>query len=91
LRELGRKVPDFDDAVWAKERYAIVIEANYLMFTQNAELRQQLLGERELVEASARDRIWGVGFGTVNAGLNLLGKALMDTRTRLRQEAKNWR
>jgi len=55
-------------------------------------LRAQLLatGERELVEASPMDRIWGVGFAERNAGanrqrwgLNLLGKALMDVRGRL--------
>ncbi|SPO04019.1 uncharacterized protein DNG_06702 [Cephalotrichum gorgonifer] len=52
-------------------------------------LRAALLetGDRELVEASPRDRIWGVGFGAENApkqrgrwGMNLLGKALMETR-----------
>lgn len=51
-------------------------------------------GDRELVEASPRDRIWGVGFGAERAGsmrakwgLNLLGKALMAARKRLREEA----
>jgi ribA/ribD-fused uncharacterized protein len=50
-------------------------------------------GDRELVEASPRDRIWGVGFGREKAeanrarwGLNLLGKALMRVRERLREE-----
>ena len=50
-------------------------------------------GERELVEASPRDRIWGIGFGAANAGknrerwgLNLLGKALMKVRERMREE-----
>lgn len=49
-------------------------------------------GDRELVEASPRDRIWGVGFGSNNAegqrarwGLNLLGKALMEARRVLRE------
>jgi predicted NAD-dependent protein-ADP-ribosyltransferase YbiA (DUF1768 family) len=39
------------------------------------------------------DRIWGIGFDEKNAGkarrhwgLNLLGKALMDVRRRLREE-----
>ena len=52
-------------------------------------------GERELVEASPLDRIWGVGFAEKNAaankqkwGLNLLGKALMDVRERLRGEER---
>lgn len=50
-------------------------------------------GDRELVEASPMDRIWGVGFAAKNAdanrhrwGQNLLGKALMVVRTRLRDK-----
>lgn len=50
-------------------------------------------GDREIVEASPRDRIWGVGFGAKNAecqrarwGLNLLGKALTEARRVLREE-----
>jgi len=52
-------------------------------------------GDRELVEASPRDKIWGIGFGAANAssersrwGLNLLGQALMEARKRLRDEAE---
>ncbi|PTB71899.1 DUF1768-domain-containing protein [Trichoderma longibrachiatum ATCC 18648] len=58
-------------------------------------LRETLLstGERELVEASPFDAVWGIGFRAADAdgnreawGLNLLGKALMDVRQRLRDE-----
>ncbi|MCJ1310210.1 hypothetical protein MMC25_003872 [Agyrium rufum] len=49
-------------------------------------------GDRELVEASPFDRTWGVGFDADHAnqnredwGLNLLGKALMRVRTRMRE------
>lgn len=51
-------------------------------------------GERELAEASPMDRIWGVGFVEKDAGANrhswgenLLGKALMTVRERLREKA----
>lgn len=58
-------------------------------------LKETLLGtkERELVEASPFDKIWGVGFKPADAGanrqkwgLNLLGKALMDVRAMLKEE-----
>lgn len=58
-------------------------------------MRKWLLatGDRELVEAIPMDRIWGVGFAAKDAGANkhrwgqnLLGKALMVVRTRLREE-----
>ncbi|KAI0099035.1 DUF1768-domain-containing protein [Nemania sp. FL0031] len=52
-------------------------------------------GDRELVEASPRDRIWGVGFGAKGAeakrakwGMNLLGKCLMEVREQFRKEAE---
>lgn len=50
-------------------------------------------GDRELVEASPVDRIWGVGFGEDVAegrreewGLNLLGKCLERAREMIREE-----
>lgn len=50
---------------------------------------------KELVEASPMDRIWGVGFGAANAGanrgrwgLNLLGKCLMRAREQFREEGE---
>ncbi|KAK4251223.1 hypothetical protein C7999DRAFT_10993 [Corynascus novoguineensis] len=64
---------------------------------EKVSIRELLLrtGDREIVEASPRDRIWGIGFGAARAGsmrkrwgLNLLGKALMAVREELRKEAK---
>lgn len=78
----------------------LAIIGNYLKFTisNNADvLRAQLLatGDKELAEASPRDRTWGIGFGAANAdknrhrwGKNLLGKVLMEVRRRLVLEAK---
>ncbi|OAL49634.1 DUF1768-domain-containing protein, partial [Pyrenochaeta sp. DS3sAY3a] len=97
-KALGRKVQNFDGAVWDGSKLQIVIDGNYHKFTASEDadnLRSMLLatGKRELVEASPRDRIWGVGFTEKNAGANrhrwgknLLGKALESVRERLVEE-----
>ncbi|KAI9724305.1 MAG: hypothetical protein M1812_000371 [Candelaria pacifica] len=64
---------------------------------EEEDIRKRLLdtGDRELVEASPFDRIWGVGFAAVDAkrnreqwGENLMGKAIMRVRERIREESK---
>jgi hypothetical protein len=71
-----------------------VVEGNVAKFGQHAGLRGFLLGtgDRVLVEASPRDRIWGIGLGASDElaadpgnwrGLNLLGFALMEVRRQL--------
>lgn len=93
-KALGRKVRSFKDSLWDKERSNIVVAGNMAKFGQNDSLREVLLQtkKRVLVEASPRDRIWGIGLGAANPksghprewrGLNLLGFALMEVRTRL--------
>ncbi|MGH3164946.1 MAG: NADAR family protein [Trebonia sp.] len=94
-KALGRKVRGFDDETWARHRFSLVIEGNVAKFGRHAGLRDFLLGTggRVLVEASPRDRIWGIELGVSNElsadpgnwrGLNLLGFALMEVRCRLR-------
>lgn len=93
-KALGRKVRGFDEKTWVRERYGIVVRGNLAKFSQHPELRAFLLAtkNRVIVEASPRDRIWGIGLGASNAraenplqwrGLNLLGFALMEVRDRL--------
>ncbi|NEA55951.1 NADAR family protein [Streptomyces sp. SID13666] len=90
----GRSVRGFDDATWQRERFELVVEGSVAKFGQHPELRDYLLGtnERVLVEASPLDRIWGIGLAGDDEraqdparwrGLNLLGFALMEARTRL--------
>ena len=66
-------------------------------FSQNPELWEVLkaTGNRILVEASPRDRIWGIGMGKSNPeaenpfqwkGTNLLGFALTEVRDLLREQ-----
>lgn len=113
VKALGRQVSNFTDSEWNKNRLEIVRRGTLLKFTRPVDeedgkwiagdgrsLREMLLdtGERELVEASPMDRIWGIGFGARNAGkvgrerwgFNLLGKALMAVREELAkgEEAK---
>lgn len=94
-KKLGRKVRGFDQDAWSRERSNIVVAGNVAKFGQNPALGAYLLGtgDRVLVEASPRDRIWGIGMGKNNPdaadprkwrGSNLLGFALMEVRTTLR-------
>ena len=80
-----------------------MVAGNLAKFGQHPELRTFLLGtgQRVLVEASPRDRIWGIGLTRDDPaardparwpGLNLLGFALMDVRDALRPvSAGRWR
>ena len=95
-RKLGRQVKNFDGQVWNENSRRIVREGVYLKFTQNKSLKRELLATNDLilVEASPRDRIWGIGYGASRAltvpraswGRNQLGKILMKVRERIRNE-----
>ncbi|KIM85821.1 hypothetical protein PILCRDRAFT_817036 [Piloderma croceum F 1598] len=100
VKAMGRKVKNFDEKVWVRERERIVLEGTLLKFRHNPNLRHLLdaTGDKMIVEASPLDKIWGIGLGEKGAlekgeegwrGLNLLGKALMQARTILREEAKS--
>ena len=91
-KALGRRVHDFDDKIWADERFDIVVAGSVAKFSQHADLREFLLrtGDRVLVEASPRDRVWGIGLSASDPraaepaqwrGRNLLGFALMRARS----------
>ncbi|MBP2319906.1 ribA/ribD-fused uncharacterized protein [Kibdelosporangium banguiense] len=95
-KKLGRAVRGFDQGIWEKQRYDIVVRGNVAKFGQVGEYRAFLLatGEKVLVEAAPRDVIWGIGLGKDNPraldparwrGRNLLGFALMDARAALAQ------
>lgn len=94
-KKVGRLVRGFDEAVWERERYGLVVAGSRHKFGQDPALREFLLGtgDRVLVEASPIDRVWGIGLAADDPraqdpaawrGLNLLGFALMDARTGLR-------
>jgi len=90
IKVYGRCVHNYDDYVWKSIRYAVMKDALLLKFSQNAELKENLLktGTKKLYEASPFDRIWGIGHKSIDApyinirkyGQNLLGKVLMEIR-----------
>ncbi|MCQ4043582.1 NADAR family protein [Streptantibioticus rubrisoli] len=93
-KALGRQVPGFDEELWARHRWELVVQGNVAKFGQHPGLRDFLLGtgSRVLVEASPLDRVWGIGLAADDEraadparwrGLNLLGFALMEARARL--------
>jgi ribA/ribD-fused uncharacterized protein len=93
-KDFGRGVADFDPAVWAAERFGIVVAGSTAKFAAHPDLRAYLLGtgNRVLVEASPLDAVWGIGCTADDPraadpgtwpGLNLLGKALAEARTAL--------
>jgi ribA/ribD-fused uncharacterized protein len=95
-KQLGREIRNFDQAVWEEGRFEIVVRGNIAKFSQHESLKDYLLGtgDRVLVEASPRDRIWGIGLVESDPavqnpyqwkGLNLLGFALMAVREPLRK------
>ncbi|MFE7752439.1 NADAR family protein [Streptomyces sp. NPDC057428] len=94
-KKVGRLVRGFDQTVWTRERFGLVVEGSVHKFGQDPALRAYLLGtgERVLVETSPLDRIWGIGLAKDDPrtadpaswqGLNLLGFALMEARSQLR-------
>ncbi|MFD8738517.1 NADAR family protein [Streptomyces sp. NPDC059618] len=94
-KKAGRLVRGFDEAVWERERFGIVVEGSVHKFAADPGLRTFLLGTegRVLVEASPMDRIWGIGLAADDEraadprrwrGANLLGFALMEAREQLR-------
>lgn len=97
-KKAGRLVRGFDETVWARERFRIVVEGSVHKFAAHPELQGFLLGtgDRVLVEASPVDRVWGIGLAADDEaamdperwrGPNLLGFALMAARERLRAGA----
>lgn len=94
IKQYGRMVKNYDEKKWTEVRYNIMLDANILKFKQNDYLLQELLKTTNdvIVEASPRDKIWGIGLSESAArkiapqkwpGYNLLGKALMETRDKL--------
>jgi ribA/ribD-fused uncharacterized protein len=84
-KKLSRTKP-YDTAAWEQRKERTMREVLWAKFSQNPELADKLLatGDRLLEETNWwGDKIWGVYQGE---GQNLLGKQLMEIRTRLARQ-----
>lgn len=93
-KALGREVIGYNSNVWAGCRQLIMLRGLEAKFSQNEDLKKQLLdtGSSFLVECAGGDKVWACGVrlddeahcDSANwSGTNLLGFALMEVRTRL--------
>lgn len=98
-KAFGRQVANFDREAWDAVSRGYVYQGNMAKFTQNTHLGDLLLdtGDKELVEASPYDKIWGIGLSTYSAdrfdktkwkGTNWLGEVLMKVRADLRKNGQ---
>lgn len=90
-----RIVSNFDQDVWNVNCDGVVERANFSKFSQDKRLKEILLGtgDKEIVETSPNDKVWGIGYDTEHAldnkdkwGENKLGKALMRVREQLSKD-----
>merc|ERR1719310_2327153 len=94
-KKMGKGVRNFDADLWEQHLEETAFQCVLQKFASSARLRKLLLqtGDKILAEAAPNDRIWGIGLATSDdrayypqkwCGRNVLGKALMAARSRLR-------
>jgi ribA/ribD-fused uncharacterized protein len=93
-KRYGRMVRNFVPEVWNSHAKDIVYRASYAKYSQNKDLKRELLATKgtTLVEASPEDRIWGIGLRKTDPralkretwlGTNWLGGILTKVRDEL--------
>jgi ribA/ribD-fused uncharacterized protein len=98
MRYHGRRVRNFDETRWSREREALAVRVNMAKFSQSPRLLELLLetGRGRIVYASPSDKVWGIGMKETHdnalflgnwRGQNLLGKALQTVRQKLRDDS----
>lgn len=91
MKMIGKKVKNFDEEVWNREKINVVKIANLAKFSQNPKLKKYLLGtgSKILVKTNGYESIWGIGLAKDDddiynplkwKGKNLLGFILMNIR-----------
>jgi len=94
-KRLGRTVKGFVDWTWNAVARDVVFRGNVAKCSQNLSIQAYLLAtiNREIVEASPEDVIWGIGLAADDPdaqdknswqGTNWLGMVMMDVRAALR-------
>jgi ribA/ribD-fused uncharacterized protein len=92
VKALGRRVRNWDEQKWVANREEIMFQGIFLKCIENENIKTLLLQTKDkiIAEASPYDSIWGIGITEKDAksgvpfkGLNLLGKALMQVRSKL--------
>jgi len=89
-KAIGRTVKNFNPHMWNHVCRDVVFKANLNKFS-DPDLKLILMntGDREIVEASPYDKIWGIGLGENDPraedksqwqGTNWLGEAIMQVR-----------
>ena len=92
---IGHNAQGYIGNLWAGSRQVIAVKGLMAKFSQNEDLKQQLLsiGDSWLVECAGSDKVWACGIrladdkrrDTANwTGTNILGFALMQVRERLK-------
>lgn len=89
-KQLGRLVEPFDPVLWAFKSKSFAAQGDIAKFTQNIHCYRALMDsdDRQLVEASATDRLWGIGMSADDPrimrrelwGENRCGDSLMHAR-----------
>ena len=95
MKKAGRRVRNFNWNLWDEHKFNVVYTGCHAKFSQNPDLLEEMLatGDKEFVEASPYDKIWGIGLGENDPraedkdtwdGQNLLGLVLTKVKNDLR-------
>jgi ribA/ribD-fused uncharacterized protein len=95
-KRFGRMVENFNGPMWDRIAQDVVYRANLEKFSNDEEMKKYILAtdDKEIVEASPYDKIWGIGLGEEDPraldkaqwqGTNFLGEALMRVRETLKK------
>ena len=92
-KDFGRLIKNYNEEAWNNVRFNMMLKALTFRFEQDEKFAEQLMGDKfkdkEFVEASPIDRIWGIGLAETDPniedkskwrGTNLLGQCLNTLR-----------